>query len=80
MQKVFDLNMETVLENWEISDAIREIIANGIDEATITGTKEIAIYEEESIWHIRDFGRGLNHTHFTQNESQEKIKRKQNML
>ena len=31
MMKAFDLNMEDVLENWEIYHAIREIIANALD-------------------------------------------------
>jgi hypothetical protein len=42
----FDLNIEEVLENWEIEHALREIIANALDEQVIsntnvpTGTKE----------------------------------------
>lgn len=31
MSNLFDLNMEKVLENWLVSDALREIIANALD-------------------------------------------------
>lgn len=69
----FDLNMEEVLEAWEVSDAIREIIANALDEQILTETDSIDIYEDDSgRWHIRDYGRGLAHEHFTQNEDDEK--------
>jgi len=71
--KEFDLNIEKILENWEVYHAIREIIANALDEQILTGTKEIEIYEVNNIWHIRDFGRGLNYHHLTENESQEKL-------
>jgi hypothetical protein len=30
--KSFDLNIERVLEDWDVSDAVREIIANAIDD------------------------------------------------
>lgn len=69
----FDLNIEKVLENWEIYHAIREIIANALDEQKITGTQPIEIYKsDDGVWHIRDYGRGLHYKHFTQNESEEK--------
>lgn len=32
MTKEFDLNIEKILENWEIYHAIRELIANALDE------------------------------------------------
>lgn len=70
----FDLNMEEVLEAWDISDAIREIIANALDEQALTETDQIEIYEDDSgQWHIRDYGRGLADEHFTQNEDEEKL-------
>lgn len=69
----FDLNIETVLENWEVSDAIREVIANAIDEHILTGTQEPKIYEDRDGWHIRDYGRGLVYNHLTQNENDEKL-------
>jgi hypothetical protein len=70
----FDLNVEKVLENWEISHAIREIIANALDEQVLTNSTEIQIYKgENGSWHIRDMGRGLSYQHFTQNENKEKL-------
>lgn len=73
LRKKFDLNIEKILENWEIYHAIREFIANALDESILTKTKPIQIYEENGIWHIRDFGRGLEYKHFTQNENNEKL-------
>lgn len=69
----FDLNMEKVLENWDISDALREIIANAIDEQLLTSTREIQVFKNSAGWHIRDFGRGLRYQHLTQNENEEKL-------
>lgn len=73
MIKKFDLNIEDVLENWEVYHAIREIIANAIDEQIYTNTQDIKIYKsEDQNWHIVDFGRGLNYHHLVQNENTEK--------
>ena len=70
----FDLNIEKVLENWSVAHAIREIIANAIDEQILTQSDDIQIYQDvEGRWHIRDFGRGLQYTHLTQNENEEKL-------
>lgn len=72
--KGFDLNIEKILENWEVFHAIREIIANAIDEQIITKTQEIEIKKDENnIWHIIDYGRGIHYKHLTQNENIEKI-------
>lgn len=72
--KMFDLNIEEVLENWEVEHALREIIANALDEQVISNTTEIAITKDpQGNWHIRDFGRGLRIEHFTLNENQEKL-------
>ena len=72
--KKFDLNIDRMLENWEAFHAIREIIANAIDERILTDTDEIIIScDDKGFWHIRDFGRGIRHEHFTMNENQEKI-------
>src|SRR5699024_4844606 len=55
--------------------AIREIIANALDEQIITKTPAISIYKSsDSCWHIVDYGRGLNYHHLTQNENEEKLK------
>jgi len=34
--KKFDLNIERILEDWEVYHAIREVIANAIDEQVLT--------------------------------------------
>lgn len=76
--KKFDLNIEKVLEDWEIYHAIREVIANALDEQILSKTKEIQILQgSNEEWHIRDFGRGLRYEHFTQNENEEKLKNPQ---
>ena len=73
--KAFDLNMEDVLENWEVYHAIREIIANALDEQLISETEEISIEpaDDSDAWVIRDYGRGIRIEHFTQNENPEKF-------
>jgi hypothetical protein len=70
----FDLNIERVLENWTLAHAIRELIANALDEAALTGTAEPEIAKDAGgRWHIRDFGRGVRYEHLTQNENTEKL-------
>jgi hypothetical protein len=72
----FDLNIGEVLEHWTVPFAIREVIANALDEAAITRTAEPDIYSDsDDCWHIRDYGRGLRYEHLTQNESGEKRRR-----
>ena len=72
--RLFDLNIEKVLEDWEVYHAIREVIANALDEQLLTKTKEIEIFKDrQNKWHIRDFGRGLRYEHLTQNECDEKL-------
>jgi len=74
INKKFDLNIEKILEDWEVYHAIREVIANAIDERLLTKTKDIQIYKDsKKRWHIRDFGRGLNYQHLTQKEDDEKL-------
>lgn len=71
--KRFDLNIEKVLEHWTVPHAIREIIANSLDESILTNTKAPIIYKDnENKWHIQDFGRGIKYEHLTQNENKEK--------
>ena len=72
-EKEFDLNIEKILDNWEVYHAVREIIANAIDEQILTNSREIEIKKIDGVWHIRDFGRGINYHHLTQNENEEKI-------
>lgn len=76
--KKFDLNIEKILENWDIHHAIREIIANALDEQIISNSQEIKIFNEDNEWHIRDYGRGITYEHFTQNENKEKLNREGN--
>ena len=70
----FDLNIEEVLENWEVHHAIREVIANALDEQLLTDSGEIQIFEDrQGRWRIRDSGRGIRIEHFTLNEDLEKL-------
>ena len=70
----FDLNIEEVLENWETEHAIREIIANALDEQALSKTAAINIAKiGEGTWCVRDYGRGLQIGHFTLNENEEKL-------
>lgn len=70
----FDLNVEQVLEHRTVAHAVRELLANALDEHLLGhgGPPEVAPGEDGN-WHIRDFGRGLSHEHFTQNENPEKL-------
>ena len=73
MKRKFDLNIEKILDNWEIYHALREIISNALDEMILTQTRMIDIFKDsDGFWHIKDFGRGLRHQHLTQNENEEK--------
>ena len=72
--RLFDLNIEEVLDNWEVSHAIREVISNALDEQTLSQTKDIEIYKDDGTWVVRDFGRGLRIEHFTLNENKEKLR------
>lgn len=78
--KKFDLNIEKVLEDWEIYHAIREVIANALDEQALTNSAEIQIFKEKGTWHIRDFGRGIKYEHLTQNECDEKLKNPEKVI
>ena len=74
MTKSFDLNLEEVLQDWEIEHGVREVISNALDEQLLTNLKNIEITKElKGRWHIRDFGRGLQIEHFTLNENPEKL-------
>jgi hypothetical protein len=72
-EQAFDLNIEKVLEHWTVPFAIRELIANALDEQALTGTADPQIYRDRAgLWHIRDAGRGVRYEHLTQNENAEK--------
>src|SRR3954454_10774931 len=73
--RLFDLNIERILEAWDNTHAVRELISNALDEQELTGTAEITVRKDgNQTWIIRDYGRGLRYDHFTQNESPEKLK------
>ena len=77
----FDLNIERVLEHWTVAYAIRELIANALDEHVLTATREPEISKDRGgSWHIRDFGRGLKYQHLTQKENKEKLRRSEDVI
>jgi hypothetical protein len=74
MVQAFDLNVEKVLEHWSPAHALREVIANALDEHALIGQADPPqiVKDDAGVWHVRDFGRGLRYQHLTQNESAEK--------
>ena len=68
----FDLNIGTVLDHWDVHHAVRELIANALDEQALTGTPDISIAGSDGHYEIRDYGRGIRYAHLTQDESEEK--------
>ena len=72
--KQFDLNIEKILEDWDVFHALREVIANALDEQVLSHTADVEITaDSQGQWHIRDYGRGLRYEHLTQNENLEKL-------
>ena len=69
---LFDLNVEKILDHWGLPEAVREVIANALDEQALSGSAEPEIVKRKDGWHVRDFGRGLRYQHLTQNENPEK--------
>ena len=58
-----------MLEEWTVAHAVRELIANALDEATFGGPSERVIsLGGDDRWHGRDFGRGLHVEHLTPEE------------
>ncbi|MHA2032086.1 MAG: hypothetical protein ACW99Q_22175 [Candidatus Kariarchaeaceae archaeon] len=41
--KKFDLNIESILEDWDVYHALREVIANMIDKELLTNSDQIRI-------------------------------------
>lgn len=71
----FDLNIEKVLEHWPLAFALREFVANALDEQALTSSADPVIEKiGEGTWHIRDYGRGLDYRHLTQKENPEKLR------
>ncbi len=74
MIRKFDLNVDKVLETWEPAHALRELIANAVDEQILSGTAPISVSKnQEGEWLIRDYGRGLSYEHLIQSENPEKL-------
>ncbi len=55
--RLFDLNIEEVLDHWEVEHAIRELIANALDEQLLTGSDDIKLASQLPV--IGKFGVGL---------------------
>ena len=74
MGQAFDLNIEEVLEHWPVSHAVRELLANALDEHHLTGTPVPSVEKQpDGRWWIVDEGRGLRYEHLTQKENAEKL-------
>ena len=71
-EALFDLNVEKILDHWGVPEAVREVIANALDESALTRTAEPEIVKRRDGWHVADSGRGLRYQHLTQNENPEK--------
>jgi len=71
-EALFDLNVEKILDHWGVPEAVREVIANALDEKALSSTPEPEIVKRRDGWHVTDFGRGLRYQHLTQNENPEK--------
>jgi hypothetical protein len=73
-RRPFDLNIDKILENWTPVHACRELIANALDEAVLTGSQTPVIQKTgQYSWIIRDYGRGLNYQSLIQTENKEKM-------
>ena len=72
---LFDLNVEKILDHWGVPEAVREVIANALDEQALSKSAEPEIVKRRDGWHVSDFGRGLHYQHLTQNENPEKRRR-----
>ena len=72
--QAFDLNVEKVLEHWSPAHALREVIANALDEHALLGLADLPeiVKDDTGVWHVRNRGRGLGYQHLTLNESDEK--------
>jgi hypothetical protein len=72
-ERLFDLNIDRFLEHWGPAEAVRELIANALDEQVLSATEDVRVAPTGTrTWVIRDYGRGIRPEHLTQNESAEK--------
>lgn len=74
MSQFLDLNIKEILQDWSVSDALRELIANAYDEQKLSKTSKPTISYDHSKREVTiiDFGRGIKPHHFIQNEDKEK--------
>jgi hypothetical protein len=72
-----DLNLgKNVLEHWSVSDALREIISNALDEHTKHNIKKIPIIKQNKrndYFEIMDYGTGIKLKDFIQNANMAKV-------
>src|ERR1700726_3459320 len=81
MTRNFDLNIEKILEGWEVRHAVRELIANALDEQVLSSTRDVTISRDQrEAWTIRDYGRGLRYEQLTQNENNEKLRNPEKVI
>ncbi len=74
-EQFFDLNVQKVLDHWTVASAVRELLANALDEHLLGYCRPPQVFRgADGNWHIRDHGRGVRHEHFAQNESAEKLR------
>lgn len=70
----FDLNLDKVLAFWTQTDALRELVANALDEHIITKRPDaIQIQHLGNVVTVKDLGRGIRPEHFQFKQSQEKL-------
>ena len=74
----FYLNIGAINDTWTVPHAIREFIANSIDETTLSGvTQNPEFTINGNTITIRDYGRGIQPKHFVLDQQDEKLKSNQ---
>ncbi|RMG69577.1 MAG: ATP-binding protein [Bacteroidetes bacterium] len=76
IRQILDLNIADILESWTVSQAVRELLANALDEQVLSNSEPIQILKGADHWEIRDFGRGIKPEHFVLSENPEKLRRR----
>ena len=74
--ELLDLNINEINNNWTVNDAIRELVANAIDEhllVNISNDIKITYNAQTKTLVISDEGRGIKNSHFTENLNKEKL-------
>lgn len=77
-KKYLDLNIKEILENWEVWHAIREMVANSLDEHKMHKINKDIIFNYDNNQkqiEIMDFGSGIKSEHFIQTENKAKLDR-----